>query len=58
MSVKRKKYELFVDNEFIKNLNSGWPMDRIMAQLCKSYPDAMRLEVKLCEEDWLALVSK
>jgi len=58
MSVKRKKYELFVDDEFIKNLNSGWPMDRIMTQLRKSYPDAMRLEVKLCEEDWLALVSK
>ena len=47
MSVKRKKYEL-----------SAGPMLRILTQLRKSYPDAMSLEVKLCEEDWLTLVSK
>jgi len=58
MSVKRKKYRLYVDDEYIKTLKSAWPMDRIMTQLSKCYPDATRLEVKLCEEDWLALVSK
>jgi len=50
MRVKRKKYDLFVDDKHIKQVLSGWPIGRVMAQLAKNYPDAMRLEVKLYDD--------
>lgn len=56
--MKRKKYELSVDDKRVATIESAWPMLRILTQLRKSYPDAGSLEVKLCEKDWLALVSK
>ena len=49
MSVKRKVYDLFVDDEHVDHISSGWPMGRILTQLRKENPNAMRLEVRLDE---------
>ena len=50
MSVKRKKYRLYADHSYIKTIDSGWPMLRILTQLRKSYPDAGSLEVRLHDD--------
>ena len=46
----RKLYDLFVDDVHIRQIRSGWPIGRIMAQLNKRYLDAKRLEVRLNED--------
>lgn len=48
--MKRKPYNLYVDDKHVDTIRSGWPIGRIMAQLTKRYPDAMRLEVRLNED--------
>jgi len=47
---QKKRYDLYVDDKHVKTINSAWYMNMIMTWMQKKYPDAMRLEVKLCED--------
>lgn len=51
MTTGKRYWHLFVNDEHVNTVLSGWPCSRIMAQLRKKYPDAKVLEVRSHEQD-------
>jgi len=46
----RQWWHLFVEDEHVDTILSGWSINRIMTELRKKNPDAKRLEVRRHEK--------